>query len=203
MLEWVTKREIKFSFVIKEVKMKKFMTLTLLLFAGLSLTGCFGEDTDQEELNGNDEVRDENGTETSSRQDIIEESGLEIGTGTGKRDDPYIIDINDMQTGNITDYVVGTPSLYYAVPAAPGKTYTGRLIVTSTSVERTPFWADITMNDGTYTVSDANRLDGLDLVGQDIVVSLEVSEFGKAVNFNITTNAFGEDVFYEFYVEED
>ena len=183
--------------------MKKIMTLTLILFLGVSLTGCFGDDTEEETTDTNDEIRDENGMEASDRETVIEESGLEIGTGTGMRDDPYVIDINDMQTGNITDYVTGTPSLYYTVPAAPGKTYTGTLVVTSTSVERTPFWADITVNDGTYTASDANRLDGLDLVGQDITVSLEVSEWSNAVNFNITTNAYGEDVYYEFYVEEE
>ncbi len=182
--------------------MKKIKTLSLLLFLGLSLTGCFGEETEQEEQETNDEVREENGTEATDRESVIEESGLEIGTGTGTRDDPYIIDINDMQTGNIGDYVVGMPRLYYSVPAAPGKTYTGILVVTSTSVERTPFWADITVNDGTYTVTDANRLEGLDLVGQDIDVTIEVSEYGNSVNFNISTNATGEDVFYEFYVEE-
>ncbi len=181
--------------------MKKFFTLTLILGLVVGLTGCFGEETDEKRTEENDVIQEENNQDERAR--TIEESGLEIGTGTGMRDDPYIIDVDEMQVGNVTDYVVGVPSLYYAVPAAPGKTYTGTLIITSTSVEQTPFWASVVANAGMYTDSDAEKLEGLELVGQDMVVSVEISEMASSVNFNITTNVLGQDVFYEFYVEEE
>ncbi len=182
--------------------MKKFYVMALCL--GIVLTGCFGDDTEEVTTDENDAKQEENGSR--DREQVIEDSGLEIGSGSGKRNDPYVIDIDEMQTGNVDDYVEGTPRVHYTVPAAAGKTYTATLVVTSTSVDpdaRFTLEVSLTGTEGMYTDSDATSLEGLELVGQDMVVSVTTSDMASNVNFNIGTNALGEDVYYEFYVEEE
>jgi len=184
----------------------------LLVFSIMFVVGC-GNGDEVQDAAPDPEVLEE---ATVEDPEIIEEDvseadedfefdilsrDLEVGTGTGMHGDPYIVEVGETFTGNITDYVTGTPKLYYELPAEPGTSYTATLIVTDTNMDSDHFSVSMLFRDGSYGMAETGEIEGLDSLGQPIELTLTPESDHLFVG--IEANALGYDVFYEFTVNEN
>ena len=202
--------------------MFKNLILASLAVLMITIVGCFGAEEDvnviEDTLNSTDKIETQEKPEESAviekpevEEDVSESDkdfefdilsrDLEVGTGTGMHGDPYIVEVGETFTGNITDYVTGTPRLYYELPAEPGTSYTATLIVTDTNMDSTHFSVSMLFRDGSYGTAEVGQVEGLDPVGQPIELSLTPESNHLFVG--IEANALGYDVFYEFTVNEN
>lgn len=175
--------------------MKKILLVVFCIFLSIGLMGC-------DILDLVDEIEDADTLYETPGFDFEETSpDSRIGTGSGMHGDPYIVAVGETFTGNITDYVTGTPKLYYELPVEPGNEYTATLIVTETDADYSQFWVSILFRDGKYGMTDIKKLEGPELVG--VPMEVTVTTETDFLDVIIEANALGYDVFYEFTVNEN
>lgn len=194
---------------------KKFLLVGLLvLVMSFGVTGCSddGEISSENEETGTVVVEEPavvTEPEDVEEFDIIEEpeaqEAPEIGSGSGTSEDPYIVEIGEVYSGNLPEYGMVSSVVYYRVLAEPGQNYTGTLTITATNRSEEPFWAKMIASDGPYVddyIEEDQVTNVLDLLGQELIkVSAATDE--TYLDFVLQTNVTSDDVIYEFVVTEE